>query len=182
VIRPLESEHRWAAGETTGEAYNGKTILSNGGGQYAGNLAEAVFARALDRRGIPFKHVAQSCWSHDFEIHEARIDVKAKQRTVKALPRYSAHVTEGQMHYDCHYYVFASVLMRGGRADGVEFMGWMPKRQFWRQCARVRAGDSVDGLVEKVGAGRIEYGDLLPMVDLMERLNLYSYRYAFKEA
>jgi hypothetical protein len=180
AVRP--AEHEWASRADTGEAFNRTTIMPGGSGQYAGNIAEAVFARVLNRKGVDFRHVGKEQYSHDFEVYSATIDIKAKRRTVVARPDYSAHVAESQERHSCHYYVFASVYCPAGHAEGVEFMGWIPKREFWDQCSRVAPGDKIDGLVERAGAGRMPYRDLRPMGELIDNLTLYCYRVAFGEA
>ncbi len=152
--------------------FNHMTILPDGSGQITGEVAEIRFAQGLERHSINYQAVGKQKGPYDFICTSAKgeqitIDVKAKQRNVKALPNYDAHVTCDQMHYDCRLYVFASVC-----GDLVQFMGWCGKQEFWDNC-RIVSKNEKDGsfnFYEKTDAGKLEYSKLRTMQSLVKFL------------
>ena len=68
IIIPSESNHQEAKQMATNKAFNGKTMLNNGSGQYAGNLAELLFKDALSDRFLEHEYTAATSYHFDFKI------------------------------------------------------------------------------------------------------------------
>ena len=64
----------------TNKKFNSKTMLKKGSGQYAGNLAELVFADMLNQRYLEHKYTASTSYHFDFKIGNATIDIKGKAK------------------------------------------------------------------------------------------------------
>lgn len=166
-----EVQHRYS-----GEAFNRHTFVKQGKGQICGALAEIAFENLMIKRYLPCKYVGDSNFEWDFEFGRCRIDVKAKQRSVECRPDYECSVADHQKAYKAHYYVFASV-----KDDTlVEFMGWMPKPEYWKTGHTVKGGQFT-GITEHVDNTKMRYRDLKPMDEFIDQLELYDYKRAFGE-
>jgi hypothetical protein len=183
IIIPSENHHKEALKMATNKAFNGKTMLNNGSGQYAGNLAELLFKDALDDRFLEHEYTASTSYHFDFKIGRATVDLKAKQRTVECLPSYDTHVNLYQKNYPCHYYIFASVLIPKGKklASNVKFMGWCRKSDYWKTCEIKRKGQNSDGLIEREDGGKKKYNELEPMSSFFSKIETHLYENAFGE-
>jgi len=183
IIIPSVKNHQEANQMATNKAFNGKTMLQKGSGQYAGNLAELVFKDILEIKRLEHKYTAATSYHFDFKIGKATIDLKAKQRTVKCLPSYDTHVNLYQKDYPCHYYIFASVLIPKGEklASNVNFMGWARKDDYWKTCEIKRKGQNSDGLIEREDGGKKKYHDLQPMDSFLNQIEIHLYQQAFGE-
>jgi len=158
--------HDKATEMATGEAFNSMTIIDNGSGQYAGNVAELCFAEFLDMHLLNYQYVAEQKDHYDFIFNGMTIDVKAKQRNVECLTYYDATVSKAQKNYNVDLYVFASLLMNKNKALECQFMGWIPKAQFWQDCTQGIEGDTVRGLVYRTDSGSLQYDNMKSMEDL----------------
>lgn len=183
IIIPSENHHKEALKMATNKAFNGKTMLNNGSGQYAGNLAELLFKDALDDRFLEHEYTASTSYHFDFKIGRATVDLKAKQRRVECLPSYDTHVNLYQKDYPCHYYIFASVLIPKGKklASNVKFMGWCRKSDYWKTCEIKRKGQNSDGLIEREDGGKKKYNELEPMDLFFSKIETHLYENAFGE-
>ena len=183
ILVPTEANHKKALEMATNKAFNGKTMLDNGSGQYAGNLAELLFKGALSDRFLEHEYTAATSYHFDFKIGRATVDLKAKQRTVECLPSYDTHVNLYQKDYPCHYYVFASVLIPKGEklATNVNFMGWCRKSDYWNTCEIKRKGQNSDGLIEREDGGKKKYNELQPMKSFFSKIETHLYQQAFGE-
>ena len=181
LIIPTEKQHELAAKMATNKAFNSKTMLKKGSGQYAGNLAELVFAEMLNERYLEHEYTASTSYHYDFKIGNATIDIKAKQRTVQCQKNYDTHVNHYQRKYPCHYYIFSSVLIPKGEkaAKSVEFMGWYRKPDYWKDCILKRKGDYSDGLIEREDGGKLKYFQLKPIESFFELLETHLYKKSF---
>tara|TARA_R110000803_G_scaffold178963_1_gene241407 strand:+ start:31 stop:582 length:552 start_codon:yes stop_codon:yes gene_type:complete len=178
---PTENQESEARQESSGSAFNNKTILNNGSGQYVGNLAEIVFRDYLNESRLEHDYTAKTSYHYDFKVGDATLDIKAKQRTVKCQRDYDTHVALYQKKSPCHYYVFSSVLIPKGetQAKSVEFMGWHRKKDYWDECEMKRKGQNSNGLDEREDVGKMKYQQLLPMADLFLGLETHLYEKAF---
>jgi len=158
--------HNKATEMATGEAFNSMTILDGGSGQYAGNVAELCFSEFLDSYLLNYEYVAKDMGHYDFILNGSTIDVKAKQRNVECLPHYDGNVAKSQKNYDVDLYVFASLLMNKNRALECQFMGWIPKAQFWQDCTEGNSGDTIRGLVLRKSAGSLPYDRMRKMEEI----------------
>lgn len=158
----MSSENRLG----TGQAFNSMTILDGGSGQHAGKLGEIEFARWLIANDIEFSWHACDRGPIDFSVilsgRCTGVDVKAKERNVPPDWRHDAHVTAEQERYACQVYVFCSV------TDGEPtLMGWRGKLEFWEMCRRVTKGDIDGSFTERADAGKLSYGKLRKMEELL---------------
>ena len=183
IIIPSDKNHQEAKQMATNKAFNGKTMLDKGSGQYAGNLAELVFKDILDIKRLEHKYTASTSYHFDFKIGKATIDLKAKQRTVDCRNEYDTHVNLYQKNYPCHYYIFASVLIPKGEklASKVQLMGWCRKSDYWDTCEIKRKGQNSDGLIEREDGGKKKYHDLQPMDSFLTQIEIHLYQLAFGE-
>jgi hypothetical protein len=183
ILIPSESNHKQALKMATNKAFNSKTMLKKGSGQYAGNLAELVFRDILNDRFFEHEYTASTSYHFDFKIGKATVDLKAKQRTVECLPTYDTHVNLYQKDYPCHYYIFASVLIPKGEklASNVKFMGWCRKADYWKTCIIKRKGQNSDGLIEREDGGKKKYYDLNPIESFLDNIETHLYQKAFGE-
>tara|TARA_R110001599_G_scaffold10170_1_gene50279 strand:- start:176 stop:730 length:555 start_codon:yes stop_codon:yes gene_type:complete len=183
IIIPSVKNHQEAKQMATNKAFNGKTMLEKGSGQYAGNLAELVFKDILDIKRLEHDYTASTSYHFDFKIGKATIDLKAKQRTVDCRPDYDTHVNLYQKDYPCHYYVFASVLIPKGEelASKVQFMGWCRKSDYWSTCQIKRKGQNSDGLIEREDGGKKKYNELETMDSLFNNIETHLYQLTFGE-
>ena len=153
----------------TGKKFNHMTILENGSGQHSGKIGEMCFADWLIANDVQFTWSACDKGPFDFSVmldgRMVGIDVKAKERNVPANWEHDAHVTADQEHYACQIYVFCNVT-----DDYPTLMGWMGKERFWRNCKRVKKGDTDGQFREHVDAGKLRYSQLRPMKQLLEYL------------
>ena len=181
IFIPTEKQHQKAMSMTTNKAFNGKTMLKNGSGQYVGNLAELIFQDLLNSECLEHEYTAASSFHFDFKIGKATIDLKAKKRTVECRPNYDTHVNLYQKDYPCHYYIFASVLVPKGeqRATKVQFMGWSGKADYWKTCEIKTKGQYSDGLIEREDGGKKKYHDLKPMNLFLQNIEQHLYELAF---
>ena len=183
LVIPTEKQNNKANSMATNKKFNSKTMLKKGSGQYAGNLAELVFADMLNQRYLEYKYTASTSYHFDFKIGNATIDIKAKQRTVQCQKNYDTHVNYYQKNYPCHYYIFSSVLIPKGEkvAKNVEFMGWCRKPDYWKTCTVKRKGDYSDGLIEREDGGKLKYFQLEPMETFFDLLETHLYKKSFGE-
>ena len=183
ILVPTEANHKKALEMSTNKAFNGTTMLNNGSGQYAGNLAELLFKYPIRDRFLEHEYTAATSYHFDFKIGKATVDLKAKQRTVQCLPTYDTHVNLYQKDYSCHYYVFASVLIPKGEklATNVNFMGWCRKSDYWNTCEIKRKGQNSDGLIEREDGGKKKYNELEPMESFFSKIETHLYQQAFGE-
>lgn len=181
VLIPNKANHQKAIEMATNKAFNGKTMLDNGSGQYAGNLAELMFKDLLDEQYLEYDYTAATSFHFDFKIGKATVDLKAKQRSVDCQASYDTHVNLYQKDYPCHYYIFASVLIPKGEklATKVQFMGWCSKEDYWATCEIKRKGQNSDGLIEREDGGKKKYHDLKPMSLFMANIEKHLYQLAF---
>ena len=183
ILLPNNSHHKEALKMATNKAFNGKTMLKNGSGQYAGNLAELLFKDVLDQHRLEHNYTASTSYHFDFKIGKATIDLKAKQRTVECRNDYDTHVNLYQKDYPCHYYIFASVLIPKGEklASKVQLMGWCRKSDYWDTCEIKRKGQNSDGLIEREDGGKKKYHNLQPMDSFLTQIETHLYQLAFGE-
>jgi hypothetical protein len=182
ILIPKEKHHNQALSMATNKSFNTKTMLENGSGQYAGNLAEVMFASYLDYLRLEHEYTAKTSYHYDFKVGDATIDIKAKQRTVVCSKEFDTHVNLYQEKSPCHYYVFTSVLIKKGEqlASQVEFMGWCSKKDYWNTCKRTKKGDINEGHKEWEDAGKLKYHALKAMSLLFTNLETHLYECAFK--
>ncbi len=156
----LEIEDRWreyAKKESTGKKFNDSTIREGGAGQYTGTIGEMAFGRYLLDAGLPFKYVAKDSFDHDFQIFNYSVDVKSKKSVGEPKKNYMVRIPDSQKTQDSDLYVFSYVT-----PEFVTFLGWMDKQEFWsgQKTFSIKAGDIVDGFVEKVDCRYTFVGEL----------------------
>lgn len=130
--------------------------LRRGGGNLVGILAEIVSIRAFPGA------FRLSCLKYDLICRGVRIDVKAKERSVRPLPGFVAAVPLYQSDSDCDAYLFASVRTKNGHPEEVSFCGWIPKREFWDRATVMKRGDvhPENQWVCSMDCGAMTYRDL----------------------
>ena len=147
-------------------AYNQFTIRESGEGQLIGRAAEQEFAAILIQKRFTFEYVAAECGPVDFKVNGWSIDIKCKQRNVRAKDHYEAHVDWRLRDKECDFYVFAS------HCCEFEWMGYIRKRRFWEQAVRVEKGELRQGFTEKEDAGKLAYEQLSPIDGLFDGLRV----------
>lgn len=149
------------------EPYNQHTIFENGEGQVIGRYAEQEFANWLVANRMVFTYSGPDKGSVDFDVNGFTIDVKCKQRNVEAQLDHDAHVNWYQKKFAVQIYVFCSYWKQ---AEQLQWMGWIGKKEFWKQARRVEAGQLDGTFQEKKDSGKLKYSELRPMPELIECL------------
>jgi len=169
-----EKDLEIAKGLMSGKAFNKNSIHNDDSNQLTGFLAEIAFKRLFWH--LEFEYVGHRSFEHDYLLGAIKFDIKAKQRNVLCQPDYDIHIRTSQRNYDCDYYIFASVY----KTEKVEFMSYMRKDMFWRNCRVYSEGEGQD-FTEKAEAGKLRYCDTLPITDLIDKVETYVYQKAFGE-
>tara|TARA_R110000803_G_C11839337_1_gene304375 strand:- start:18 stop:602 length:585 start_codon:yes stop_codon:yes gene_type:complete len=172
--------HKWAMQRKP--FYNQHTIKEGGDirGKYTGNIGEFFFSEALQKNNIDHCCVGSSIHSHDFVVGSITIDTKAKERTYSYIDRPGrldadeGHIALNQEGFACDIYVFASSHASSSAepAQSVQFIGWISKASFWKQCQRVGKGEeTAPNFFERADAGKLPYKKLSPMGLLLDNLS-----------
>lgn len=92
-----------AARESAADMGKLRNSITNGGGNLAGFLGEAIAQQVLGG-------TLQNTYDYDLVLSDGTtVDVKTKQTSVKPLPHYSCSVAELNTKQQCDYYCFVRV-------------------------------------------------------------------------
>lgn len=162
------------------DGLNGNTRAKKLEAHMAGNLGEFALGRAMQRKGIPFKHIdplTTGIYGYDFLIHSKRIDVKTKYRNVDCKIDYTCDVPDYQKNI-CDYYVFASWNKKG---NTIELVSAARQNEFKANAELIEAGQIYEGRKLKSPTYVSQHSTFQTIDDWLEAADLYSYRFTFGE-
>jgi hypothetical protein len=146
------------------ESFNKTTILSNGAGQYVGNIGELCFITGLKGHNLKYMHVGDKVYDYDFVVEGVTIDIKTKDRNVDASMKYNAHVNAFQKNLNCFLYVFANY---NKKKNEIEYLGFITKKEYWQKCTHYKNGQTdKEGFKHKSDCGVLQYKNLRPIKEL----------------
>jgi len=166
--------HDHCIGLVSGQKLNRTTFVADGGGQYVGFIGETCFAIFLEKLNLKYSATGKEVFDYDFVVSGLTFDVKTKSANRVAKPYYHAHVSDTQKHFNCDYYVFASVAMEDGVGVQCDLVGWIRKSDYWNICRPMTRGQKQDQFTCPTDACQIQFSELNSMHDLAQNLLVHG--------